>query len=35
MLILACVDARGVFTYLNAGNLGNVGDAATPESLQL
>ena len=29
MLILACVDARGVFTYHNAGNLGNVGDATT------
>ena len=29
MLILACVDARGVFTYLNAGNLGQVGDATT------
>ena len=29
MLILACVNARGVFTYLHAGNLGKVGDATT------
>ena len=29
MLILACVDAHGVFTYLNTGNLGQVGDATT------
>ena len=27
-LILACVDARGMFTYVNAGNPGMVGDAA-------
>ena len=35
MLILACVDARGVFTYLNAGNLGQVGDGTTLNTSRL
>ena len=29
MTVLACVDARGVFTYVNAGRLGTLGDSYT------
>ncbi len=27
MLVLGCVDARGIFTYVNAGRPGSVGDS--------
>ena len=29
IIVLACVDARGVFTYINAGRPGSVGDSYT------
>ena len=35
ILILACVDARGVFTYVNAGNPGCIGDAAAYNNSRL
>ena len=27
IIVLACVDARGIFTYINAGRPGSVGDS--------
>lgn len=35
ILLLAAVDARGIFTYVNAGNPGSVGDAAAYNSSAL
>ena len=29
IIVLGCVDARGIFTYVNAGRLGSVGDSYT------
>ena len=29
IIVLACVDARGIFTYVNAGRPGSVGDSYT------
>ena len=29
MIVLACVDVRGIFTYVNAGRLGSLGDSYT------
>ena len=35
ILVLACVDARGLFTYVNAGSPGSCGDAAVFNTLNL